>query len=212
MYRFEFLSKKDCFKLKLIAPKSSSVLPRTIFGWPSTEFFFSCYCRTTSTHSHEHAPSFSHSENASSLGYLWRAWRQQWQRHGVLHIRVNTQRTTEWNAIRPLGIYHSCDLWWCFQCTKTPAHHIFIRFWISCCRGWLLLLLKTLSLSHSDAHLYSLRWKFIIGCNSTYAFVHLTSSFVSLRSPIALVNRSSELLQCGIALIRTIHFQLAACK
>lgn len=40
MYRFEFLSKKDCFKLKLIAPKSSSVLPRTIFGWPSTEFFF----------------------------------------------------------------------------------------------------------------------------------------------------------------------------
>lgn len=39
---------------------------------------------------------------------------------------------------------------------------------------------------------------------NVYAFVHRSIAFAH---SIALVNRSSKLLQCGIALIQTIHFQ-----
>lgn len=203
MYRFKFLSKKDCFKLKLIAPKSSSVLPRTIFGWPSTEYLFLVVVAPQPrTHTNTLRP--FHIRRTQAVLGIYGGHEDSNSKDTVYCTFVWTQRTTEWNAIRPLGIYHSCDLWWCFQCTKTRAHRIFIRFWISCCRGWLLLLLKTLSLSHSDEHLYSLRWKFIIGCNSTYAFVHLIR-FITF----AHCTRKSKQ---RIALVQTIHFQLAACK
>lgn len=179
------VKKKDCFKLKLIAPKSSSVLSRTIFG------FFRC-CRTTATNTqtHERAVLFPFGEREYSVGYLWQACRQaaiaktRYIAHSCEHReRQNGTQYDLWAYI--IHVTYG-DV---FSAPKR-VHTIyffyfsFFRFWISCCGGWLLLLLKTLFLLHFNINVCVclLRWKFIIGCNSTCMHLFI----VPLRSPIAL--------------------------
>lgn len=77
---------------------------RTIFSsWPNIDFVV--VAPQTNRHTCT-ASSHSYSASASSLVYLWHV-EQQAKRHGILHIRVNSEHRerTEWNAIRPLGIY-----------------------------------------------------------------------------------------------------------
>lgn len=162
MYRFKFLSKKYCFKLKLIAPKSSplGVAAHVIFA--------------PNTHRHIHVRRtrvvlciYGLYSNSKDTAYIAHSCEHRERQSGAqcdlwAYIILVTYSDV-FSAPKPIHSQHTIFFGFEFRAVATAAiaENTVFRMLI-----------------HFNI-LYFLWWKFIIGCNSACVFVAICSSHFS---------------------------------